>query len=219
MRKISYMKKIVYLTIVMSFIGMSNVTHSQVLVQDNVIIDLSYGAPTIVQRLVKSVISDSSVNGNIAVANFGPLTFRGEYMVSDEFGFGIDVSVNRTAADWNRQEVYYNNATNQDVIVTYNDRVVTQKIGIMATFNYHFLENDNFDLAGVLGIGYGQRTVSYTSTQPNFVNKDYSFGIIWPIAARLGMNMRYFFTPNIGANIGLGIGQGGLINGGVSFKF
>lgn len=213
------MKKIVYLTIVMSLIGVSNVANSQALMQDNVVIDLSYGAPTMVQRLVKSAIADTSVVGNIALANFGPLTFRGEYLVSDKFGVGVDISVNRTAADWNRQEVYYNNATNQDVIVIYKDRIVTQKIGLMATFNYHFLENDNFDLAGVFGIGYGQRTISYSSTQPNFVNKDYSIGIIWPIAARLGVNMRYFFTPNIGANIGLGIGQGGLIHGGISFKF
>jgi hypothetical protein len=31
--------------------------------------------------------------------------------------------------------------------------------------------------------------------------------------------MRYFFTENIGANLGLGLGQGGLVNIGITAKF
>jgi hypothetical protein len=42
-------------------------------------------------------------------------------------------------------------------------------------------------------------------------------GII-PVAMRVGVGMRYFFTKNIGANLGLGFGQGGIINAGLSFK-
>ena len=40
-----------------------------------------------------------------------------------------------------------------------------------------------------------------------------------PISYKIGVGMRYFFTENIGANLALGLGQGGLVNVGVSAKF
>jgi opacity protein-like surface antigen len=40
-----------------------------------------------------------------------------------------------------------------------------------------------------------------------------------PVASRIGVGLRYFFTDNLGANLGLGFGQGGLINVGISAKF
>ena len=42
---------------------------------------------------------------------------------------------------------------------------------------------------------------------------------LFPVAARIGVGMRYFFTENIGANLGLGLGQGGLVNIGITAKF
>jgi hypothetical protein len=40
-----------------------------------------------------------------------------------------------------------------------------------------------------------------------------------PVGFKLGVIMRYFFTDNIGMNLGVGLGQGGLLNGGLSVKF
>ena len=56
------------------------------------------------------------------------------------------------------------------------------------------------------------------SNDPDFVDDSASLTAI-PVAGRIGLGMRYFFTDNIGINLGVGFGQGGILNGGLSFKF
>lgn len=198
---------------------LSSKADAQVFSQGNIGIDVYYGAPTLVQRLIKVGISDSSGADGIRVNSFGPIGIRGEYMVSDEFGIGLEFGVNRSNIEWDRKVVTYNNTTNQDETTIYQDRLLSQKFGGMVTFNYHFIDHDNFDLAGMFGIGYGRRSFIYSSSEPNINPDKFTFGTLWPIASRLGITMRYFFTDNIGINLGLGLGQGGLVNGGISAKF
>jgi outer membrane protein W len=88
----------------------------------------------------------------------------------------------------------------------------------MVTFNYHFLEsNDNLDAYFMVGAGYGNRSFTFSSTDPNYTEA--SVKSIIPVASRIGVGMRYFFTDNIGLNLAIGFGQGGLVNGGLSLKF
>ena len=96
------------------------------------------------------------------------------------------------------------------------NKISTSKFGVIATMNYHFLDNDKVDAYGVFGIGYGNRSFKYESTDPDFTEATIS-GLI-PVASKIGVGMRYFFTDNIGANLALGFGQGGVINAGLSIK-
>jgi opacity protein-like surface antigen len=84
-------------------------------------------------------------------------------------------------------------------------------------FNYHFLDNDKFDLFSTVGVGYANRSFSFTSTDPDYVSTDVKSLI--PVGSKIGLGMRYFFTDNIGANLQLGFGQGGILNAGISAKF
>ena len=54
------------------------------------------------------------------------------------------------------------------------------------------------------------------SADSNYVDEKVE-GLL-PVAMRIGAGMRYFFTDNIGANVAIGIGQGGILNAGLSFK-
>ena len=81
----------------------------------------------------------------------------------------------------------------------------------------HFLDNDALDAYAMVGAGYKQRTYFYETNEPGY--EDDSIDGINPIAFRIGAGMRYFFTDNIGANLAIGFGQGGLINGGISARF
>ena len=56
------------------------------------------------------------------------------------------------------------------------------------------------------------------STDPNYQTEEVSSTVI-PVAARIGLGTRIFFTENIGANVGVGFGQGGILTAGLSFAF
>ena len=183
---------------------------AQAVSQGNVLIDAYYGFPDLYRSTLRSAY-DESGNTNLKVGGLGPIGGRLEYMLSDKFGLGLDIAYTSATVTYDRDTV------NTSGPITYQDKVGTKKIGGMVTFNYHFLQNDNLDAYAMLGAGYRQRTWFFESTDPDYSGDEIK-GLI-PVAFRIGAGMRYFFTDNIGANLAVGFGQGGLINGGLSFKF
>ena len=112
----------------------------------------------------------------------------------------------------------YNATTMSYDVTSYDYKLSSPKISVMVVFNYHFIDNDQLDLFGTIGAGYKNRSIELTSNDPYFVDESQSVTTI-PVAGRIGIGMRYFFTNNIGINLGVGFGQGGIANGGLSFKF
>jgi opacity protein-like surface antigen len=102
--------------------------------------------------------------------------------------------------------------------VTYEYDFSTAKFAAMVTFNYHFVNTDVLDVYGMAGAGYKNRNFTFSSTDPNYIEETIS-GTLIPVSLRVGLGMRYFFTDNIGLNLALGLGQGGIINGGFTVKF
>lgn len=190
----------------------SNQINAQVLEEGNVVIDAYYGFPNLYTAVFKAAYANSGSEENIKISGLGPVGIRGEYLLSDKFGIGLDLGFNNT-------KISFDDATTDSngnpVVYKYDYK--TQKIGAMVTFNYHFIENDNLDFYGMLGAGYGNRSFTFKSTDPNYTEA--SVKSLIPVASRIGVGLRYFFTDNIGANLALGFGQGGLLNAGISFKF
>ncbi|MFZ9028933.1 MAG: outer membrane beta-barrel protein [Crocinitomicaceae bacterium] len=202
------MKKTLLLFAAMFLIQMS--ASAQAVMQGNVLIDAYYGFPDLYKTTLRNAYNESG-NQNLKLGGIGPIGGRLEYMLSDKFGLGLDIAYTSATVTYNRDTV------NMSGPVTYEDKVGTKKIGGMVTFNYHFVENDKLDAYAMLGAGYRQRTWFYESTDPDFQGDEIK-GLI-PVAFRIGAGMRYFFTENIGMNLALGLGQGGLINGGITAKF
>ncbi len=187
-----------------------NTVSAQAVEEGNVLIDVYYGFPNFYGKVFKTSYANSGSEQDVKISSLGPLGLRGEYMVSDKIGVGLDLGFNNT-------KVTFSELNTSDG-KTYDYDFKTQKIGAMVTFNYHFLEsNDNLDAYFMVGAGYGNRSYTFESTDPNYTDETID-GLI-PVASRIGVGMRYFFTDNIGANLAIGFGQGGLINGGLSFKF
>lgn len=184
--------------------------NAQAVRQGNVMIDAYYGFPDLYRTTFKSAYNQSG-NTNLKVGGIGPIGGRVEYLLSDKFGLGLDVAFTNTFVTYNRDTVNANGP------ITYEDKAGTKKIGGMVTFNYHFVENDKLDAYAMVGAGYKQRTYYAESTDPDFSGESFT-GLI-PVSFRIGAGMRYFFTDNIGMNLALGFGQGGLINGGITAKF
>ena len=212
------MKKLKSLIIAAVAIASINVSTGQAVEQGNVIIDGYYGFPNLYKSVFKAAYANSGEEVALKIGGLGPLGGRVEYMLADKIGLGLDFGFSNTFITYDEISSEYNNTTGEYDEVTYEYDFRTSKFGAMVTFNFHFLSNaDKLDAYAIAGVGYGNRSFDFTSTNPDYVAESLS-GLI-PVAARIGAGMRYFFTDNIGLNIALGFGQGGLLNGGLTVKF
>lgn len=202
-------------------VAMQFTASAQAVQQGNVLIDAYYGFPDLYKTVLRAGY-ETTDNTGFKVGGIGPVGIRAEYMLGDKIGLGVDVGFTDANVQFTRtsEYVYSEDGTSlfTGIPVTYEDKAGTRKIGGMVTFNYHFLDSDALDAYAMLGAGYKQRTYYYETTQANYADGA-EFKGINPIAFRIGAGMRYFFTDNIGANLAIGFGQGGLVNGGLSFKF
>ena len=212
------MRKLTLAVIMGAFMMSANTASAQTMSEGNVAIDLYYGFPNLYTSALRTAYANSGSEENIKVGGIGPLGLRVEYMLADKVGLGADFGFNNSSVTYDYETTVLNPATSTYDPITYTDEVKSTKIGFMVVFNYHFIDNDNLDFFGTVGAGYKNRTLSFNSTDPNFTEESVSLTTI-PVSARVGLGMRYFFTDNIGINLGVGFGQGGILNGGLSVKF
>ena len=197
------MKKLILSVAVFALSLTSFKANAQAVEEGKILIDTYYGFPNLYTTIFKAAYSNYT---DASVSGLGPLGVRGEYLFTDKIGLGLDLC-------YSSMSLSYNDNT---VIPTTTYKASTKKIGAMVTFNYHFANHDNFDAYFITGVGVNNRSFSYSDPSMGTVSSTGTNAI--PVAARVGVGMRYFFTPNIGLNLGLGLGQGSLINGGLSFK-
>lgn len=165
-----------------------------------ILIDAFYGFPYFNGTLLKSAYRDSLGNNN-QVRNLNHFGGKFEIMLNDKMGVGIE-------GTWASATVRYMGKYNQ----IYTAGV--DKLRILAKMNFHFATSESVDPYLTWGIGY-KNTKIYTN-EPNEVN-DIDITLV-PIAFRVGIGMRYFFTDIIGINAEVGLG-GPLMQGGLSLKF
>jgi hypothetical protein len=190
-------------------------SNAQALEAGTIIVDGYYGFGNLFNSVFKS--STSGLGSNFSTSFMGPIGIRGEYLLSSKVGFGLDLGYSSAQLSYTGAYTEYD-ANNNLVSTPYNHSLKTTKVGAIVTFNYHFVESVKFDAYFTTGLGYGNRTFKETSTYIGYNPAK----INWPFpsfASRIGFGMRYFFTQNIGANLGLGLGQGGLVNVGITAKF
>lgn len=202
----------------MTFLTICTSTKAQVVEEGNILIDVYYGFPNLFTTVFSKAYEQSTIYEQIDFKSggAGPFGLRGEYLITDKFGVGLDAGFESSFVSYVESRTEYNSTTMQDETNYYTYDFNTRKIGVMATFNFHVVDNDNIDVAIVLGAGYKNRTFEFTSNEPGYVGS--KTGSLIPVAFKIGAVGRYFFTDNIGINFGLGLGQGGLLNGGLSIK-
>jgi outer membrane protein W len=210
-------KILVALTGILFSFGINFNSSAQAVEQGNIIVDAYYGFPNLYTTVFKAAYANTGTELDLKVNGAGPLGLRGEYMVTEKIGLGLDLGFNNSKVSYNEVSQVYNSTTGNYDNVTYAYDFKTKKIGVLVCFNYHFLDNDKFDLFSTVGVGYANRSFSFTSTDPDYVSTDVKSLI--PVGSKIGLGMRYFFTQNIGANLQLGFGQGGILNAGISAKF
>ncbi|MEN9743119.1 MAG: hypothetical protein RLZZ65_924 [Bacteroidota bacterium] len=196
----------IFIALGMIATGLNQQTYAQAVEEENMVIEAYYGFPNLYTAAFKAAYASTGSELNLLAGGTGPLGLRFEYLVTDKIGLGLDMSYSSS----------YVNFSDASSGTSFDYDFTTAKTGVLACFNYHFLDNDQFDLFSTVGIGYAKRNFNFTSTDPEYV--PVSVGSIIPVGFKAGLGMRYFFTDNIGANLQVAFGPGGLMNAGVSIK-
>lgn len=182
---------------------------SQAVEQGDFIVDAFYGGPNLWNSIMKSFYVSDPITLTVSTQSLGPVGIRGEYLLSDKFGIGLDIMYTGNSIEWTEEDFFTPGTY-------YNYKVSINRPRIIPRFNFHFSDNDNLDLYGVLGIGYNGVKYSFETNDPDFIEE--SAKSLIPIAFRLGFGARYFFNENMGICAELGLGAA-LVNGGVALKF
>jgi hypothetical protein len=203
-------------------LSISGVNAQMPVQEGNVIIDLYAGIPNWANSILynqydnnggASTVSNYKING-------GMLSYGGrvEYMVAENFGMGIDVNYELSGFNYDYDTVTYNATTLAYDPRTYNVDYRAKKLRAMIRLNYHFVQNDRVDAYAGFAGGYKNVNRVLTYTDPNYNGDKYS-GALIPVAFRIAVGTRIYFTNNIGAMIELGAGGGALLQFGLSAKF
>jgi hypothetical protein len=208
------MKKIITRGILLLALTLSAFnSNSQTVLKGNFMIDLYYGAPNIGKNLAQNFVGPGMIYDANSVRGIGPAGARIEYMLSDNFGIGVDLIYNSTLFD-----ILYD-SLNQDntVYTTYTGTVAMERLRVHLRFNYHFELTDKLDVYTGLGAGTNTRMWSVKSDQPGFTFKRTTPVTLLPVSMRAAFGMRYYFAPNIGVNAEIGLG-GPFVSAGLSIK-
>ena len=207
----------------------SKYTSAQVYDKGNAVIDIYYGyvGPGAILSAVKAVegeVNLAGTNYNPSTTIIGPLGLRAQYMVSPNFGLGLDVSYERKSAAWTDAVAVMDSdgfvATGPNGFATYentNSSYSVTKVKMMIRTSWEFINTEKVSLNWANSIGYKTGERSFNNISDSF----FSFSVsqrVWPIALRSALGARYFITDNIGAHIEFGVFGGGVILGGASFK-
>ncbi len=187
-----------------ALVVVATVTQAQTYSLGTTVVDVFAGGPNVSKAFVGGS-SSLNTDGSETLTGMLPIGVRGEYLVTDKFGIGIEV----TYASGKRVYTYEESGSQYSITGEHN------KMRVLPTFNFHFLDNENVDLYLALGVGLKNVNYKWSSTNANDIDDlDFPTG---KISSKFAIGTRIFFTENIGANFAFGIG-GPLVNGGLSFR-
>lgn len=212
------MKKIL---LFMGVVALSSTAMAQTQVQQgSIIIDPYIGVPNWANSILYNELDPDTQETGVTdyKTNGGMLSYggRAEYLVADDFGIGIDVNYEVSGFNFNYTDSTYDPASNTYSTSKYNYDYKAKKIRAMLRLTYHFVQNERVDAYTAFAGGYKGVNRSTASNDPGF--QPTTGEALIPVAFRLAVGARIYFTENIGINMELGAFGGALLQFGVSFK-
>ena len=180
--------------------------NAQCIEKGNMIVDLAYGGPNFMTWLLRENYQSSGVE-DTKVGGIGPLTGKFEYLLTDRVSLGCIFSYAQSRAKWQRKVT---------PSFSYNYKVSVPRMRVLASFNFHFGTSSKVDPFCSVGAGYYYSRTKVETDDPGFIEGNYLWE--YPVAIRMGVGLRYFFTENAGILTEFGIGQA-LVQAGFSYKF
>ena len=191
------------------FMVISFVSQAQIYPQGSVNFSAGYGVVSygnIVLKLFETTLDLKNLKSNLT----GPLYFKGEYAVADNFTLGLNINYSRTSATFTIDSA--------GIAGKYQGTLGLRSTSALLRANYTipFAEDRaGFMLGG--GIGYRGFRASYSDNKPE-TPVDGGISLPVPVTFELTMGLRYYFTENIGVYVETGITRS-LLQGGITARF
>ena len=188
-------------------------TQTNCISQGKSLIDVYYGFPNLYSTIIEQGYNNNfdltrGLRPNYANSFFGPVGVKYERMITDQLGIGLNVFYANTIIQWS------------DEIYNYKSNI--SRLRVAVTGNWHFATTAKFDPYCMAHIGYANynykfdQVSKFDSIPPIHPKPDIQFMI--PIALRVGIGARYFFTDKLGVNAEIGLG-GIFLTAGISYKW
>ena len=204
------MMKFICTLLVAMLLAIPTNNKAQINQKHKVFIDGYYGFPNLIGYTLKRKTKAFAEVANLDIGGNGPYGGKIEYLFHDQIGIAIDANASSA-------HIIFDGIEELDTFNLFHHYEVTREVfRILPRINFHFLQHDKLDVFAGLGVGYNGSKWSFKTTDPNF--NDREFRTFIPIAFRLFVGSRYFFTDFVGLNFEVGLGGGGLLQGGVSFR-
>ncbi|MEI8203462.1 MAG: outer membrane beta-barrel protein [Bacteroidota bacterium] len=208
------MKRIYFISLIVFALSL-NLVHSQTncISKGKSLIDVYYGFPNFYSNIITQEYNNSydltrGVKPNYNISGFGPIGLKYEYLLTDEIGLGLNLFYASTSLKWSD--------------ATYNYKTTVTRFRAAVTANWHFSPTPDFDPYVMVHLGYANFNYTFDQTSINdsipAIHPKPDLKFMLPVAMRIGIGARYFFTKNIGINAEVGLG-GVVLTGGVSLKF
>lgn len=179
--------------------------------QGNILIDVYYGGPNLTASILETTFVNAGAGEEVdRINSLGPVGGRISYMIAEKVSIGVD-------ANFTDVSISFFSTTPDTTGNTYTYKAGWRTVRVFPRFDYHFGNSDNFDGYFGVGAGYRSRTYYSESNDPNYDGG--SVEGINPISFRLAVGGTYYLIDNLGVNLEFGLGGGGLIRGGLAFKF
>lgn len=193
------------------------------MMQGSVSIDPYVGVPNWANSLLYNQYDgeEQNVQNYKAVGSMLSYGGRFEYMMSDQVGVGADVNYEVSGFSFNfEDQVYAPDGTGLGGVTTYKAQYTAKKLRAMLRLNYHFVQSEKVDMYSAFAGGYKNVNRSWETnpSHPDYQDANAN-GAIFPVALRIAVGAKVYFTQNIGAHVELGAFGGGLLQAGLSVKF
>ncbi|MFM2038271.1 MAG: hypothetical protein RL432_1210 [Bacteroidota bacterium] len=212
----------------LGFAALSTFTFAQ-MGQGSFSIDPYIGVPNWANSLLYNQYDGSEMNVQDYKVVGSMLSYGGrfEYMMSDKVGVGADINYEVSGFSYKFDDYVYdaNGVAMQDVngnylYNTFQTTYSAKKLRAMFRLNYHFVQSEKVDMYTAFAGGYKNvNRVSETNPANSSVTDAQLNGALIPVAFRIAVGAKVYFTQNIGAHVELGAFGGGLLQAGLSVKF
>ena len=191
------------------FMVISYVLQAQIYPQGSFNVSVGYGVISYgnaALKLVESTLNLKNLNSNLT----GPLYFKGEYAVADNFTLGLNINYSKISATFTIDSA--------SIAGKYQGTLGLRSTSgiVRANYTIPFAE----DRAGFMiggGLGYRGFRISYSDNNPE-TPVDGGVPLSGFVTFEVTMGLRYYFTENIGVYVETGITRS-LLQGGITARF
>ncbi|MFT7344793.1 MAG: hypothetical protein ACI9XP_001382 [Lentimonas sp.] len=204
---------IIKTTMLSAMLAFSFSSFSQTNSPGQFVVETFFGGPNTVKAfaVLTTSVYDLLPDAKNTTTGFGPIGGRFEYLITEKIGLGFETAFTKAESI----TTYSSSDMNGDP-TTESVMYSQTKIGFMPAIFVHFVDNDQWDVFFEGGMGYKINNRTFDFSESTIATEEIKSVI--PISARVAIGARYYITPNFAVNAQFGVGNSGVLQGGLTYR-